>query len=135
MYSNFVINEVNLFYMRWSKNALNRLVHTLHSMADLDAVYVFGSTASGETHPESDLDLGILFHEHIGYSLKAHMRVQFLKQELEKQFSKLDIIDLELAPPALQYAIIRGNQMSNRNSTRIHRLENAILSRIEETFE
>jgi predicted nucleotidyltransferase len=39
---------------------LDHLEKVFRKYADIQAVYLFGSTASGKTHEESDLDLAIL---------------------------------------------------------------------------
>lgn len=104
----------------------------------VDGIYLFGSTADGSATPESDVDIAILFSDHLGNNLNAHMRVQHLKQSLESKFKcydKLDLIDIELAPTALQYAAIQGQTLVQNNPARLHRFENSVLNKVEEKYD
>jgi hypothetical protein len=71
----------------------------------------------------------------MGNTLDAHLRTQLLKQSIESElnlYDQLDLVDLEIAPLALQYAAISGKAVVCRDLTRMHRFENKILSMIEE---
>jgi predicted nucleotidyltransferase len=109
------------------------LLRFLHDRDDIHIVYLFGSRAEGGVREDSDYDLGILFADHLSDSLEAHLRPELLKQDIERTFHliSVDVVDGELAPLALQEAIIRGKVVFSKDLVRSHRFENMVLSKLE----
>jgi uncharacterized protein len=69
---------------------------------ELQGVYIFGSTVSGEAHNESDLDLAILLP-----TVANSDRLWECKQELETVLMQdVDLIDLQKASTVLRAQII-----------------------------
>ncbi len=113
---------------------IQKIVDRISQVEPVDGIYFFGSRFSGTETANSDFDLGILFTRYIGNTLDAFMRPQLIKQALESElelYDCLDLMDLELAPLALQYAAIQGDPYQINNATRLHRFENKVLSMIE----
>lgn len=66
----------------------------------LDFVVLFGSQATGRTHPKSDVDIGVISHSEVD-RLK-------LMNEMDKIFGREDVtvVDLSMASPTLMRAIV-----------------------------
>lgn len=89
-----------------TQNALTECFRSL----PVDAVYVFGSVARGTDTPQSDLDIGVLFHELPEQTLEA--RPFRLEAELsEKLGRQVQIIVMNDAPPDLVHRILRDGQI------------------------
>ena len=108
------------------------LTSFLQQENNVDAAFLFGSYGRGDTHTESDVDVGVLYKTHAQDMLIAQVRSDALRHKLEEQFHlEFDVIDVEYAPSPLQYAIIQGKTLVADNLTKVHRLENAILNKME----
>ncbi|MFC1617223.1 nucleotidyltransferase domain-containing protein [Candidatus Margulisiibacteriota bacterium] len=124
--------------MKENKNLVTNLIKYIQKKEKTDAVYLFGSFADKTQNQDSDIDIGILFHNHIKDKLNAHNRLEGLKFDCESEFNlynKIDLVDLELAPTALQNSIINGKLLVENNNYHIHKFENYILSKVEEEFD
>lgn len=66
----------------------------------LDFVVIFGSQATGRTHPKSDVDIGVISHEEVD-------RIK-LMNEMDTVFGRNDVtvVDLSTASPTLMRAIV-----------------------------
>lgn len=100
----------------------------------VDAVYLYGSRAKGLTHAESDWDIAILFSQWEPDKLEALLRPQAVEAELQRTFKlydKISVVDLELAPTALQVNIVKGIKLYDKAVPHIRRIENSIASKLE----
>lgn len=74
------------------------------------AAYVFGSTATGRAHAQSDLDVGVLFDRQLHSTSRARFDAQL---ELRRQLSpavigrELDVVVLNDASPLIGRRIIQ----------------------------
>lgn len=73
---------------------------------DIQAVYLFGSTASGKTHAESDLDLAI-----VPRTAKLRENQLQLLTELARQgFCDVDLVFLDTEDIVLKFEAVRQNR-------------------------
>lgn len=73
----------------------------------IQAVYLFGSMASGKTHQESDLDLAIVPR---GPGLRSQ-RLDILSDLAKSGFCDVDLIFLDTTDIVLKYEAIRSNKL------------------------
>jgi predicted nucleotidyltransferase len=71
-------------------------------------LYLFGSRASGEERPDSDIDLGILFRE--PQTLDDQLTLEVRLQEALPGLG-LDVVDLGKASAFLALSVIRGERI------------------------
>jgi len=73
----------------------------------VEVAYLFGSRARGEEGPLSDVDIGVLFRADLPPDTRFSHRLQ-LASRLCRPFgvSRVDVIVLEEAPPALGFRVI-----------------------------
>ena len=78
----------------------------------VSVVYLFGSQASGRASPDSDLDIGVIFHDPDS-GKDARGLYQSLYEIFSEMFpqAKLDIVFLQNAPLPLQYSAISEGQI------------------------
>jgi predicted nucleotidyltransferase len=89
------------------------------------AVYLFGSRATGEEHPGSDLDLAVLFTQPQGLPALV---------ELEDRLAtalghRVDLVDLGRANAFLALDVIRGERIYCADSTRCDEFDLYVLRR------
>ncbi len=74
----------------------------------VEVAYLFGSRARGEESALSDVDIGVLFGEEIPAADRFARRLQ-LASRLCGVFGvrRVDVVDLEDAPPALGFRVIK----------------------------
>ncbi len=70
-------------------------------------VYIFGSRARGDHTPRSDLDLGFLSEEDIGYELAL---LRELLEESNLTFS-VDVVDLSRTSDEFKEAVLREGRV------------------------
>lgn len=103
-----------------------------------DAIYLYGSQAKNETHENSDVDMAILYPDFIKDPLNAKMRTELLRMDILSELNLdddvLDLVDAELAPIALQFAIINGKLLEGNNYYHIHKFENSIMNKVERNY-
>lgn len=73
----------------------------------IQAVYLFGSSASGRTHVESDLDLAVLADEN---SLSSQ-KLDILTELAKNGFCNVDLVILPGDDVVLQYEAVRLNRI------------------------
>jgi predicted nucleotidyltransferase len=86
---------------------LTLLSRLFESYPDVQAVYVFGSSASGRRHAESDLDLAIV---------PRHPRLHARKLDLLADLARIGLRDVDLVfldtdDIVLKYEAVRHNQL------------------------
>ena len=73
----------------------------------IQAVYLFGSSASGRATPESDLDLAVLADD----TNLRHRKLDILAELAEKGFCNVDLVFLPGNGVVLQYEAVRLNRI------------------------
>lgn len=101
---------------------IQKKIHSIfENDADVAAVYLFGSLASHKAHPNSDIDLAILFR-HPSSKLESY-------QKLEKYFALLarvlrsepDLVDLAHINLILLYEILKDGKLLIENDVEQNR--------------
>lgn len=86
-------------------NAMNyaaMLLHLQQAIPSLSALYVFGSQATGDAGPGSDLDLAVLTNEVLGTEKLWDLSSQLA----DIARCHVDLLDLRAASTVMQYRII-----------------------------
>jgi len=79
----------------------------------VQAIYLFGSAATGETHAHSDIDLAVLLDAPI--SLGDELRMRAIAVE-ELRRDDVDFVVLNHATPPLRYEVVtRGRRLFARD--------------------
>ncbi|MEA3349580.1 MAG: nucleotidyltransferase domain-containing protein [Chloroflexota bacterium] len=90
-------------------NSINRqrLSDIFSQFPEIEAVYLFGSHATGKTHAESDLDLAIVPRDE-----QARTRKLDILTELARHgFCDVDLVILDSDDIVLEYEAVRYNQL------------------------
>lgn len=96
------------------------------SLPDLQAIYLYGSTATGQTHSESDIDLAVLASKPLTSSHRFDLAIQCAAIVDQP----LDLVDLRRAPPALAAEIIaHGKLLDCRARAEVAHFETAALEK------
>jgi len=86
---------------------LDLAVERLDRRFRLDALWLFGSRASGAARADSDLDLAALFH-----GRPSPLEVLEAQADLEAELGvELDLIDLDRASPILAMQVLRHGRL------------------------
>jgi len=87
------------------------LVNCLSGQPDVLAAYLFGSHATGEARPESDVDVAVLLSE--TDEMKRFKRRLGLMGEVEEALSRrpADVVVLNDAPPLLAHQVLRHGRL------------------------
>ena len=115
---------------------LRAITSLAHQRDDLAAVWLYGSRAREDHHPESDFDLAVAFTSWITDPLERRLRPELLAQEWQRELGlgegMLSVVDLSIAPIPLGWSILsQGVLLADLDwDTRI-RQESPILSRWE----
>lgn len=91
----------------------------------LVGLYLFGSQATGETHEQSDVDLGALFREKVGLDEVIRLESRFE----ERLGRRVDLVDAGSCDPFLALRIIRGERVYCTDSTRCDEFDLYVLRR------
>jgi predicted nucleotidyltransferase len=86
---------------------LDRLEKVFQKYPQIQAVYLFGSTASGKTHAESDLDLAILPEKP---SLRSK-KLAILADLTREGFSDVDLVFLDTNDVVIKFESVRQNRL------------------------
>lgn len=86
---------------------LNLLPEIFRKFPDIQAVYLFGSVASGKTHAESDLDLAIVPRR----AQLREQRLDILADLARAGFDNVDLVFLDTTDIVLKYEAIRQNRV------------------------
>lgn len=85
---------------------LTRLIPVFSAYPEIEAVYLFGSTAEGRANRESDIDLAV----YPGTDSLKSKKLEMLGKLAEAGFSKIDVIFLDGRDIVLEYEAIRLNR-------------------------
>lgn len=91
-----------------SKNPtdLSVLPEIFRQFPKIQAVYLFGSAAEGNLHPESDLDIGIKGEEGI-----RDNKVEILTELARHGFCHVDLVTLDTNDIFLKYEVVRHHHV------------------------
>jgi len=79
---------------------------------DLDFIVLFGSQSTGDTHPQSDIDIGVQVSNHRKELQKTFGDLLSLFDFVDKEkYSKVDVTLLNLADLTLLYRVVRDGQL------------------------
>lgn len=120
-----------------NNNLTPQIIELIHQHSAVDAIYLYGSRAKGIEREDSDWDIGVLFQTYLQDVLDAHARPQTVEAMLQKQlkqYDKISVVDAELVQPALQYNIICGDVLYDRNVPHVKQFENSVISKIEKDY-
>lgn len=90
-----------------TKNELDRLEEVFEQFPEIQAVYLFGSYATGQERAESDLDLGIFTDQ----TAQPSFKLKLLTAMTKNGFTNLDLVMLNEADPVVRYEAIRPNKI------------------------
>jgi len=96
-----------VYAWRMNKNIIKLLRDAAKEIAekyDLAFLAVFGSQATGKTHPQSDID--IAFSRDVPTSLKEEVALAFDLSQIVKR-EDIDLVNLSAAPPLLLHCVSR----------------------------
>lgn len=92
--------------MALSAEDQKRLSEVFTRFPEIQAVYLFGSQATGRVHKDSDLDLALL-----SYPSLQGRKLDILTELARQGFCNVDLIFLERADIVLRYEAVRMNQL------------------------
>ncbi|MBI5620550.1 nucleotidyltransferase domain-containing protein [Candidatus Gottesmanbacteria bacterium] len=87
----------------------------------VDAVYLFGSQATGKDNSLSDVDIAVLFREGLDSRARSNKKIEMIGDvgSILKR-NDVEILDLDQAPPVFRYqAIAPKNTIYSNNITRM----------------
>ncbi|MCD6114838.1 nucleotidyltransferase domain-containing protein [bacterium] len=86
----------------------------------ITVIYLFGSYAQNQTHPLSDVDIGVVFENPEKYkdkTMKVYLKLyeifsdllpkEYLKQRFQKKEHEFDIVFLQFVPFGFQFEAIK----------------------------
>lgn len=120
-------------------DTLTEITRLIQTHAPVDAVYLYGSRAKNTARADSDWDIAVIFSYYEPEITERLLRPQLLEGLLERElnlYGQISVVDLESAPPLLQYSILMSAiKCFDRNVPHVKKVENAILSRWEKDYE
>jgi len=94
-----------------SADSLKDLAAALQRRIEVfDCVYLFGSAASGEAGPLSDLDVALLFAESVPPEARRESVNELAAQVEGPERRRVDLVILNDAPAALKHRVIRDGR-------------------------
>ena len=100
----------------------------LHHYPAVQGIYLFGSRASGDDRPDSDMDLALLF----GHEQSKHLGLLALSEcgfHLEEALGKsVDLVNARMVSTVLQKEIISGDVIFCANRFAVDEFEMLVLS-------
>jgi hypothetical protein len=91
----------------YDRPELSRLEKVFQKFPGIQAVYLFGSTASNKMHTESDLDLAILPEKQ---TLRGH-KLDILAELAREGFSDVDLVFLDTKDVVIKFESVRQNHL------------------------
>lgn len=86
--------------------------------------YLFGSSAHGATHSESDFDIAVAFIPHTAEAKRDELLLDILQavnRELNIPTERLDIQDFSRLPLAVRFRVVRDGQLLYVADAQTHR--------------
>ncbi len=91
-------------------DSLEAIISLARRRDDLAAVWLYGSRARGDHHPESDFDLAVAYTSWISDPLERRLRPELLAQEWQRELglkeAMMSVVDLAIAPIPLGWSIL-----------------------------
>ncbi len=117
-------------------DSLEAIISLARRRDDLAAVWLYGSRARGDHHPESDFDLAVAYTSWISDPLERRLRPELLAQEWQRELglkeAMMSVVDLAIAPIPLGWSILsQGVLLVDLDRDARLRQESRILSRWE----
>ncbi len=105
-HSSLTVQEGTQRYSQALPN-LERLSSVFADYPEIQAVYPFGSTSTGRTHAESDLDLAIVLRPD-GHSFP---KLNILAKLAQAGFCNVDLVTLDTNDIVLKHEAVRRNRL------------------------
>lgn len=98
----------------------------LSELPEIELIYLFGSMATGKTHPQSDLDIAFWNSS----SSLEELRRFAIQEQLAALFSiDVDLVDMRIASEVFRYEIATtGRRIYTKDIERMNFIENSIWS-------
>jgi len=85
-------------------------ISILVSPLPVEIVYLFGSQSTGNAHPKSDYDFGVLFTPDTDSVTRFNLVTKLTTDLSDILHQKTDVIDLDLSPIRFKYESIKPRQ-------------------------
>jgi predicted nucleotidyltransferase len=93
------------------------------SLPEVQAAWLFGSRASGNARPDSDVDIGVLLDDSLAPP-EPLSRLRRLIEALATEIAadRIDVVILNDAPPALAFQVLKHGKIAlERDRVALHR--------------
>ncbi|MGH7897267.1 MAG: type VII toxin-antitoxin system MntA family adenylyltransferase antitoxin [Candidatus Binatia bacterium] len=91
------------------------VLEAVSDLAEVLAVYLFGSVGEGRASRRSDLDLAVLFADDIGPDRRLELRLELRARLASATKGPVDVIPLNGAHPSIAFRAIRGRLLVDRD--------------------
>lgn len=105
-HSSLTVQEGTQRYSQALPN-LERLSSVFADYPEIQAVYLFGSTSTGRTHAESDLDLAIVLRP----DAHSFPKLDILAKLAQAGFCNVDLVTLDTNDIVLKHEAVRRNRL------------------------
>ncbi len=95
------------------QNFINQLIALLLQFPQIKLALLFGSQVSGNVHPDSDIDLGIL----ASAPLSADFKLQLMQTVGAKFGRPVDVVDLYHVPEPITGQVLKGIRLIGDDTT------------------
>ena len=101
---------------------LQKIIELAENEPSIDALWLYGSHAKGNASEHSDIDLAVIFSDHIENILDRRLRPELLALEWQNQLqlpeNGLSILDMEHAAIPIAMGVLQtGKLLINKNPT------------------
>ena len=110
-YGTIIVEKAPVLLFEVLKSMIHKLSSIIATVCkrypDIQAVYLFGSAASGRQHTESDIDLAV-----VPRSKKARgMKLSILSDLTRQGLDRVDLVFLDTDDTVLKYEAVRQNKI------------------------
>ena len=92
---------------RLDSQSKRKLADIFQQFPEIQAVYQFGSSVTGKTHNESDLDLGIFTQASLSPTQKLDLQAAVVREG----FDQVDLVYLEYDDIVLMHEVVKHNRI------------------------
>jgi predicted nucleotidyltransferase len=104
-----------------NNDVINKIIEFADNHPDIAAMWLYGSQATQQSHPNSDYDLAIAFVSFPQAPITRHLRPAILAIDwastLKLPSKKISLIDINLVPIPFAWEIITTGYIIYRNNT------------------
>jgi len=104
-----------------NNDVINKIIEFADNHPDIAAMWLYGSQATQQSHPNSDYDLAIAFISFPQAPITRHLRPAILAIDwasaLKLPSKKISLIDINLVPIPFAWEIITTGYIIYRNNT------------------